>query len=66
MARWFSEDPEFTQISAEDKAKRDRIVAIINSYTREMEGYSYFGSNPGVPEDDYEDIADDIMREFGV
>jgi hypothetical protein len=66
MARWFSEDPEFTQISAEDKAKRDRIIAIIDRYTREMEGYSYYGSNPGVPEYDYEDIADDIMREFGI
>ena len=24
--------------------------------TREMEGYSYFGSNPGVSEDDYDEI----------
>ena len=66
MARWFSEDPEFTQISVEEKAKRDRIVAIIARYTTEMEGYSYFGSNPGVPKDDYEDIADDIMKEFAI
>jgi hypothetical protein len=66
MSRWFSEDAEYTEISKEEKAQRDRIVAIIARYTTEMEGYSYFGSNPGVPKDDYEDIADDIMKEFGI
>ena len=66
MARWFSEDPEFTEISKEEKAVRDRIVAVIASYTRDMENYSYYGSNPGVPEDEYEDIAEDIMKEFGI
>jgi hypothetical protein len=66
MARWYSEYAEYTQISKEDKEKRDRIVAIIDQHTREMEGYSYFGSNPGVAKDDYEDVADDIMKEFGL
>lgn len=66
MARWFSEDPEYTQISPEDKAKRDRIIAIMSRYTREMEGYSYYGSNPGIEEADYEDLADDIMQELGI
>ena len=66
MARWYSEYPEYTEISKEAKERRDRIVAIIARYTTEMEGYSYFGSNPGVKEDDYEDIADDIMQEFGI
>jgi hypothetical protein len=66
MARWFSENPEFTEISKEDKAVRDRIVAIIASYTREMENYSYYGSNPGVPVDEYEDVAEDIMKEFDI
>jgi hypothetical protein len=64
MARWFSEDPECSEISVEDKIIRDRIVAIIDRHTREMEGYSYFGRNPGVAVDDYEDIADDIMKEL--
>lgn len=66
MSRWFSEDPEFTQISLEDKIKRDRLIEIISRYTTEMEGYSYFGSNPGIKEDDYEDIADVIMKEFDI
>jgi hypothetical protein len=35
-------------------------VEKLKSLTTEMEGYSYFGSNPGVKEDDYEDVADAI------
>ena len=66
MARWFSEDPEFSEISPSEKAIRDRIVAVMVKHTQEMEGYSYYGSNPGISEDDYEDIAEDIMKEFGL
>jgi hypothetical protein len=66
MARLYSTNPEYTEISPEEKAIRDRIIAIIDKHTREMEGYSYCGSNPGVSVDDYEDVADDIMKEFGI
>jgi len=66
MARWFNEDPEYSQITPEEKAKRDRIVAIMSKWTQEMEGYSYLGSNPGVKEDDYEDIAEEIMAAFKI
>ena len=66
MTRYFNTDPEYTQISAADKAVRDRIIAIIAGFSREMEGYSYFRSNPGVQEDDYEDVADAIMIEFDI
>ena len=45
---------------------RKRIIEIIDSYTKEMEGYSYYGSNPGVSESDYEDIANDILKEFEI
>ena len=65
MARWFSEDPKYSQITAEDKAKRDRIVAIIARYTYEMD-HSHPAGNPGVTEDDYEDIADAIMQEMKI
>lgn len=64
MAKWFSEFPENSEISVEDKAKRDKIVAIMARWTQEMEGYSYYGSNPGIKEDDYEDVADDLMALF--
>lgn len=64
MARWFSEDPDYTEITAEEKAIRDKVVAIMAKWTTEMEGYAYFGSNPGIKEDDYEDVADAIMLQF--
>jgi len=65
MARWFNEDPEYSQITAEDKAKRDRIVAIMARWTRQMD-YSQFGDHRGVPEDDYEDVAEEIMAAFKI
>jgi len=45
---------------------KDRIIAIIDAYTKEMEGYSYYGSNPGVGVCYYEDIADDLLKEFAI
>lgn len=66
MARWFSEDPEYSEISPAEKAIRDRIVAVMARHTQEMEGYSYYGSNPGIAEEDYEDVADELMKEFGL
>lgn len=49
---------------------KKRIVEILDSYTKEMdkemEGYSYYGSNPGVSHSDYEDIAEDILQEFDI
>lgn len=66
MTRWYCEDQEFTQISKEEKLLRDKIIKVISSYTQEMEGYSYFGSNPGVPEDEYEDIADELLLTFKI
>ena len=66
MARWFNEDPEYSEITPAEKAIRDRIVAVMAKYTQEMEGYSFYGSNPGVKEDDYEDIAEDLMKEFAL
>lgn len=64
--RYYNEDPEYSQISKEEKLLRDKIIEVISSYTQEMEGYSYFGSNPGVPVDDYKDIADEILLTFKV
>lgn len=64
MARRYCEDPAYTEIPKEEKDLRDKIVAILAEYTCEMEGYSYYGSNPGIKEDDYEDIAEAIMAYF--
>lgn len=45
---------------------KQRIIAIIDTYTQEMECYNYYGSNPGVSKNDYEKIANDILKEFEV
>lgn len=66
MAKWYCEDPEYTEISLEDKLIRDRLIAIMAKYTQEMENYGYFGSNPGLPEDQYDEVAEEIMKEFGL
>lgn len=64
MTRFYSEYPEYSQISKEEKQLRDKLVGIIASFTQNMENYSYYGSNPGVPEDSYEDIAEEILLNF--
>ena len=66
MAKWFHPDPEFSQITPEDKAKRDRIVAILAAHTIDMSQDSWYGSVYGVGQDDYEDVAEEIMKEFGL
>ena len=48
------------------KEKVSKVVKVLNSYTTEMEGYSYFGSNPGLPENEYEDVAEDIIKLFDI
>lgn len=64
MAKWFSPDPDYSDMTESDFVTRQLITNILEKYTREMENYSYFGSNPGVSTDDYEDVADLIMDEF--
>jgi adenosine deaminase len=41
---------------------KQAIIAALKNNTKEMEGYSYFGSNPGVSEDDYEEVADEVIK----
>lgn len=50
----------------EHNHKVNRVMKIIDSHTVEMEGYGYFGSNPGVPVDDYDEVAEEIIREFEI
>lgn len=66
MTRWYSDDPEFTQISLQEKLLRDKIEAVMKKYATEMENYGYFGSNPGIPEDDLEGVADELLLAFKI
>lgn len=66
MALWHSEDSEYSQISHNDFMMRTRIESVMMKYVTEMENYGYFGSNPGVPEDVLDDVAEEIMTELGL
>lgn len=66
MARWYHPDSEFSEISKGEFELREKLIAIMKEFVTEMEGYSYFSSNPGIPENDLDDVADKIMLEFNV
>ena len=44
--------------------KKLQLIKLLDEFTQEMEGYSYYGSNPGISTDDYEDVADRILEKF--
>lgn len=41
---------------------KQAIIAVLQEHEQEMEGYSYFGSNRGVPKDEYEEVAEEICK----
>ena len=62
MAKWFCEsDPSAGQISEKDYNVRRAIELVLEKYTRDMENYSYYGCNMGCSENDYDDIAEEVM-----
>lgn len=50
-----------TNLDALKEKMRVGLIKALKNHTKEMEGYSYYGSNPGVSEDDYEDVADEFL-----
>jgi hypothetical protein len=51
----------------EPKSEAEKIIReIMEKELTEMEGYSYFGSNPGIPADDIEYIALEIVERFNL
>lgn len=38
------------------------VIRILEEYNVNMEGYSYYGANYGVPEEDYEEVARRIIE----
>lgn len=61
MAKWYCPESKYSQISEKDYGVRRAIELVLEKYTRDMENYSYYGSNLGVSENDYDDVAEDIM-----
>lgn len=43
---------------------KEMILEVLNKYDQEMEGYSYYGSNPGVSRDDYSDVANELLQKI--
>lgn len=66
MARWYHPGSEYSEISKEEFELREKIISAMKEFVTEMESYSYFGSNPGIPEDDLDEVADKIMAEFNI
>lgn len=44
--------------------KKLALLKLLDEFTQEMEGYSYYSSNLGISVSDYEDIADRILSKF--
>lgn len=63
MAKWFSSNPEYTQISEVDNDTRHAIEKILQGYLSDLSN-SYWHGAYGVPSEDLEDVAEDIMTKF--
>ncbi len=50
----------------ENRTLKNRIIAIISNYSQDMENDSCLDANFGVPEDNFEDIANDLIKEFNI
>ena len=44
--------------------RKVELIALLDEFTEEMEGYSYFGSNPGISIENYEEVVDRIMEKY--
>ena len=62
--QFIAEDPD-CPIHGAERIRLEQIVAIMRTYTQEMEGDHWYGSHPGISEDDYEDIAEEIIELLG-
>jgi hypothetical protein len=67
MAKYYSEFPEWSQMTKEEFEMREKIIAVIKEHTRQV-GYSTWDghSEDGVSEDDYDEVADSIMEAFTI
>jgi hypothetical protein len=67
MAKYYSEiGEEFgtNTMTREEHDMRERIIKIISQHTRYFPAGYGCGGDEGVREDDYDEVADDIMTAF--
>jgi hypothetical protein len=67
MAKFYSEFPEYSQMTKAEHDMREKIIAVIAQHTGQV-GYSTWDghSEDGISEDDYDEVADSIMEAFGM
>lgn len=66
MAKWFSEEKEYTQMTVAEFLMRNRIENILKNNSTDLSNSHWHGSNYGVKEDIFEEVAEDIMTELGL
>lgn len=66
MSKWYSEDKEFTQMTIGELLIRNRIENILNANSMDLSNSHWHGSSYGVREDDFDDVAEEIMTELGL
>lgn len=66
MAKYYNEDPEYSKCSKAEFEMREKIVAIIAKHTSTFYGGYNYSCEEGVKEDDYEDVAEEIIAAFGM
>lgn len=64
MAKWYSEEPEYSQITVSEFQIRSRIENILKNNSTDLSNSHWHGSNYGVKEDIFEEVAEDIMTEL--
>lgn len=58
---WWMKDGKWQQMTEEESKLFSLLCKMMEAHVTEMEGYSYYGSNPGIPESNIEDIAEEMM-----
>ncbi|CAB4130279.1 hypothetical protein UFOVP116_359 [uncultured Caudovirales phage] len=59
-ARYYDEDPKYSEMTPEEKEIRDRIIQVFDHYTRDLDS-DFANIGLGIASEDFEDAADDIM-----
>ena len=62
MAKYFNpNNPSMDEMTQQDFDVRTRIEKILDNNTRDLSNSHWHGSEYGVPEDRYDDVAEEIM-----
>jgi hypothetical protein len=61
-----AEYEESVQVWIDATEQRLRMMSVLTPHVEEMEGYSYYGANPGISAYNLEDIVEEIIKEFKI